>query len=181
MPRIDSEAPQPRSRTKADDAPPSRVLAEVEIYSQEPGYVVAVAGKYLIHVMRDRITHTTISLLRRALADLADRHPTFGYLCILEPEAQLTMPPDIREGVHAIVKRYTSRYTGVAVVFEKAGFQGTAVRSVMTAVNVASRATHPSQVFDKLPEAASWLNRLTLGGLTTTGLVHVAKQLRSTT
>jgi hypothetical protein len=143
--------------------------------------VVAVAGKYLIQVLRDRATTTTISLVRRALGDLADRHPTFGYLCILEPEAQITLPPAIREGVDAIFKRYTSRLTGLAVVFEKAGFQGTAVRSVMTAVNVASRSTHPSQVFDKLPEAASWLNRLTLGGLTTTGLVQIAKQLRSTT
>ena len=158
---------------------PSPLQSELEIYSQEPGYVVAVAGKYLIQVIRDRTTTTTISLVRRALADLASHHPTFGYLCILEPDAQLTLQPDVREGVHAYTKRYTSRLTGLAVVFEKAGFQGTAVRSVMTAVNVASRATHPSQLFDKLPEAASWLNRLTLGSLTTTRLVQVAKQLRS--
>jgi hypothetical protein len=156
------------------------VQPAVQIYSQEPGYVVAVAGKYLIQVMRDRTTTTTISLVRRALADLAERHPTFGYLCILEPEAQLTLAPAIREGVDAYIKRYTSRLTGVAVVFEKGGFQGTAVRSVMTAVNVATRATHPSQVFDKLPEAVSWLNRLTLGELTTAGLIQIAKQLRST-
>jgi hypothetical protein len=181
VPRIDSEAPKARTRTKSGDPPPSPAQPAVEIYSQEPGYVVAVAGKYLIQVLRDRTTTTTISLVRRALSDLSDRHATFGYLCILEPEAQLTLPPAIREGVHAFVRRYTSRFTGVAVVLEKAGFQGTAVRSVMTAINVASRATHPSQVFDKLPEAASWLNRLTLGGLTTTGLVQVAKQLRSTT
>jgi hypothetical protein len=51
---------------------------ELSVYSQESGYVVAVTGRCLIHVNQDRMTSTTVSLIRRALADLADRYDTFG-------------------------------------------------------------------------------------------------------
>jgi hypothetical protein len=158
---------------------PRDQVTDVEIYSQEAGYVVAVAGKYLIQILRDRTTQTTISQVRRALSDLSDRHPTFGYLAILEPDMHLMIPPEIREGVDAYVKRYSSRFTGAAIVFERTGFQGTAVRSVVTAINLASRAKHPTQVFSQLTEAVSWLHRLTPGEYTVARLLQVARQLRA--
>ena len=142
--------------------------------------MVAVAGRCLIQVVSDRVTSTTISLTRRGLEDLADRYDTFGFLCVLEPSAKLTMAPDLRESVDAYVRRYSPRFSGAAVVFEAPGFQATVVRSVVTAVNLASRASHPTKVFDDLRAGCSWLGRLTPGEPTGSRLYDLTTQLRKT-
>ena len=152
--------------------------AELTVYSQEPGYVVAVVGRCLIQVCTERTTSTTISLIRRALADLSERYDSFGYLCLLEPSAELTLPADLRESVNAYVRRYSTRFTGAAVVFEAPGFQATVVRSVVTAVNLASRASHPTKVFDDLRAGTNWLCRLTPGEPAASRLLTVTNQLR---
>jgi hypothetical protein len=164
-----------------DDAPQSQVLAGVKIYSQEAGYTVAVVGRYMVLVVKDRTTASTVSLIRRALTELNESYETFGYLCVLEPTVQLLIPPDIREGLNSTIKRFSTRFTGAAIVFEKTGFQATAVRSFVTAVNFASRATHPNHVFANLREGISWLARLTPGEPTSSRLFQIATQLRNAT
>jgi hypothetical protein len=167
----------------AECAPSGRVLienaAEPQLYSQEPGYAVAVAGRYLIHICADRLTSTTVMLIRRALADLEARYDKFGYLCIMERNAPLILPSDVRESINAFVKRYSNHFTGAAIIFEEAGFHATVVRSLVTAVNVASRASHPTQVFDELREGIAWLSRLTPGDPTATRLHQIAGELRA--
>jgi hypothetical protein len=151
---------------------------ELKVYSQEPGYVVATVGRCLIQITVERTTATAVGLIRRALADLSDRHTTFGFLCLLEPTAQLTMSPDVRESVNAFARRYSERFTGAAIVYEVPGFQATVVRSMVTAVNLASRATHPTKVFDDLRAGTSWLARLTPGEPTAARLFQLTTQLR---
>jgi hypothetical protein len=162
----------------AEDAPHSQVLVGVKVYSQDTAYVIASAGRYLVQIVRQHMTATGVSLLRRALSDLADEYPTFGYLAVVEPDPKLLLPPDIREGIQANAKRFSSRFSGAAVVFEKTGFQATALRSVVTAINFASRATHPNHVFGDLREAISWLSQLTGGEPTAARLLGIAKVLR---
>jgi hypothetical protein len=168
-----------RGSAVADDAPHSHVLSGVKVYSKDPAYVIAVTGRYLIQVARLHFSATGVSLLRRAMSDLAAEYPTFGYLAVVEPEAKFLLPPDIREGVQANVKRFSSRLAGAAIVFEKPGFQATALRSVVTAINFASRATHPNQLFADLRDGISWLNQLTGGEPTAARLLGIAKMLRS--
>lgn len=182
MRRSESESPVLSSThggAAADDAPHSQVLSGVKVYSQDPAYVIAVAGRYLVQIARLHFNATGVSLLRRAMSDLAAEYPTFGYLAIVEPEAKFLLPPDIREGVQANVKRFSSRLAGAAIVFEKPGFQATALRSVVTAINFASRATHPHQLFADLRESISWLTPLTGGEPTAARLLAIARMLRS--
>jgi len=169
---------------KPECAPSGRVLiansaADPQVYSQEPGYAVAVVGRYLIHIHTERTTSTTVGVVRRALADLAARYDKFGYLCVMERSSELSLPPDVRASIDAYVKRYSSRFTGAAVVFEEAGFHATVVRSLVTAVNVASRASHPTQVFDDLRAGIAWLGRITPGEPTPTRLHQIVEQLRA--
>ena len=152
--------------------------AELHVYSQEPGYVVATLGRCLIHITLERTTQTTVSLIRRALADLSLQHSSFGFLCVLEASAKLAMEPDIRESVNAFARRYSERFTGAAIVYEVPGFSATVVRSIVTAVNLASRATHPTKVFDDLRSGTAWLARLTPGEPTAARLFQVTTQLR---
>jgi hypothetical protein len=154
-------------------------MNDVKVYSQEPGYVVATAGRYFIHITKDRMTATMLGLMRRALADMAQQCDTFGYLAVLEPQSRLSMEPDVRDGVSLMVKRYSSNFTGAAIVFEKTGFHATAVRSVVTAINFASRAKHPNHVFSDLREGASWVSRLTPGEPTASRLIKIVTSLRT--
>lgn len=140
--------------------------------------MVATVGRCLIHITIERTTATTVGTIRRALADLADQHTAFGFLCVLEPSAQLVMAPDIRESVNAFARRYSERFTGAAIVYEVPGFQATVVRSIVTAVNLASRATHPTKVFDNLRSGTAWLTRLTPGEPNAVRLLQVTEQLR---
>ena len=159
-------------------APASQTGPILEVYSRDPGYVVASVGKYFIQITKTRLNVTGVGLMRRALTEISERHEKFGYLSIVEPDAELTLLADVRSGIDSIVKRFSSRMTGAAVVFEKQGFQATAVRSLVTAISVASRASHPVQVHSELQEALSWLSGLTGGEPTVGRLLHIAKQLR---
>ncbi|HTV25354.1 MAG TPA: hypothetical protein VMG12_41955 [Polyangiaceae bacterium] len=150
----------------------------VDIYSRDTAFLVAVAGRYVIQIIKERGTNTTVIQMRRALDDLAARHEKFGYVAVIEPDAQLLMPADIRNGFNALVKRYSPRFTGAAIVFEKTGFHATAVRSVVTAINLASRATHPNHVFADLREGLSWLAQLTPAEPSAAGLLQIIQQLR---
>lgn len=156
----------------------STPFGSVDIYSRDPAFVVAVAGCYAIQIITEHATTTTVSSMRRALADLATRHQKFGYVSVIEPEARLLIPPDIRSGFDALVRRYSPRFTGAAIIYERQGFGATAVRSLVTAINFASRATHPNHVFSDLREGVSWLCSLAPGEPGAAGLVHVLRRLR---
>jgi hypothetical protein len=117
--------------------------------------------------------------VRRAVGDLADRYETFGYLTIMELTANLAMPSEIRGTFDAIIRRYTTRFSGAAIVYERQGFQATAVRSLVTAINFATRASHPTRVFDDLRQGIAWLSRLTPGEPTAARLTQIATQLRT--
>jgi hypothetical protein len=151
----------------------------VDVYSRDPAFVVAVVGRYLVQIVRRESTSTTVSLVRRGLSDLASRYDKFAFVALLEPDAQLLLPPDIRNGYSALIKRYSPQFTGAAIVLEKKGFHATAVRSVVTAINVASRASHPNQVFSDLREGVSWLSTLTPPDPTAAGLLSVIQLLRA--
>lgn len=150
----------------------------VDIYSRDPGFLVAVAGRYVVQIVKDRGTMMTVSLMRRALDDLTARYEKFGFLGVIESDAQLLMTPDVRNGMNALVKRFSPRFTGAAIVFEKTGFHATAVRSLVTAINLASRATHPNHVFSDLREGVSWLSHITPGEPAAGGLLQIIQLLR---
>jgi hypothetical protein len=149
----------------------------VEVYSRDRAYVIAVAGPYVIQILLQQ-TPTSVSVLTRALADLCTRHEKIGFVGIFEPEANLALSPDVREGVNALIRRYSPRFSAAAIVYEKQGFGATAMRSLVTAINVASRAKHPNRVFSDLREAVSWVCKLTAPEPTPAGLVHIIQMLR---
>ena len=178
--RSNSDAPlsSVRSSTEVDAAQKSQLLTGVKVYSQDPAYVAAVAGRYVVYIVKQRTTAVSVSLLRRAYTDLSEAYPTFGCIAIVEPEAQFTLAPDLVESVNALVKRFSTRFTGLAVVYEKSGFQATALRSVLTAINFASRSSYPNHVFSDVRQAISWIAPLTPGEPTPTRLQHLTKILR---
>jgi len=155
-----------------------RVVGELEVYSSDPACTIAVTGRYVLMVVKERVTNTALSSVRRAMIAQCELYPVFGFLVILEPRCQLLLPSDVRTALASIIKRHSSQCAGAAIVYEQTGFHATAVRSVVTAINFASRATHPTRVCAELTDGVSWLNQLTGGTPTTTRLLLIAKQLR---
>jgi hypothetical protein len=149
----------------------------VEVYKCDRVYIIAVAGPYVIQIIEQQ-TLTSVSVLRRAIADLCTRNDQVGFVGIFEPNAKLALTPDVREGVNALIRRYSPRFSGAALIYEKQGFQATAIRSLVTAVNIASRAQHPNRVFSDLREGMSWVSRLTAAEPTPAGLVQIVQTLR---
>jgi hypothetical protein len=73
----------------------------------------------------------------------------------------------------------TSTHSSAAIRRVSPGpFHATAIRSLVTAINVASRAQHPNRVFSDLREGLSWVSRLTAAEPTPAGLVHIVQTLR---
>jgi hypothetical protein len=151
----------------------------VDLYSKDPAFVVAVVDRYVIQIVKGQATTITLSLMQRAMTDLSARYEKFGYVGVIEPDAKLMIAPDIKQGLNAQVKRFSPRFTGAAIVYEKTGFHATAVRSLVTAINFASRATHPNHVFSDLREGLSWLCTQTTSGVSTAGLTHIVQHLRT--
>lgn len=181
MAHTESEFPATSIRSRraaADIHTLTTASGVVDVYSRDPAFVVAVTGRYVIQLIKEQATTTTVILMRRALEDLAARYEKFGYIAVIEPGAQLLLAPDIKTGFNALVKRYSPRFTGAAIVFEKTGFHATAVRSVVTAINFASRASHPNHVFSDLREGVSWVSQLTPPEPTGAGLLQIVQQLR---
>jgi hypothetical protein len=151
----------------------------VDLYSKDPSFVVAVVDRYVIQIIKEQASTTTRSLMQRALTDLSARYQKFGYVGVIEPNAKLMIAPDIKKGFNAQVKRFSPHFTGAAIVYEKTGFHATAVRSIVTAINFGSRATHPNHVFSDLREGMSWLCKQTTSGVSTGGLTHIVQHLRT--
>ena len=104
----------------------------IEMYSRDTAVMVALVGRYFLHLTRHGPgSMTVVSQANRAIADLAARHEKFGWVTIIEPEADLSIPTDVKNGFNALVKRYSNRISGAAIVFEKTGFHAVAVRTAV--------------------------------------------------
>jgi hypothetical protein len=152
----------------------------VDLFSHDPGFVVAATDRYMLQITRTSGHHPGVTAMGRALAELAARHDKFGCIAVVEPGAKLRIPADVREGYATLIKRYSPHFAGIAVIYEKSGFQATALRSLITALNIASRATHPHHVFADLREGAAWVSKLTAPEPTPAALVQIVKLLQAT-
>ncbi|HEX4339132.1 MAG TPA: hypothetical protein VH062_24660 [Polyangiaceae bacterium] len=80
-----------------------------------------------------------------------------GVFVVMEPSCDITTPPDVRTRSGNMLKSNEPRIQRAAVVFEREGFAMTVLRSVITAINVASRVRFQNSVFSDTGKAADWL------------------------
>jgi hypothetical protein len=97
-----------------------------------------------------------------------------GFLTIIEPTAgQGTLPAPVRNALGQMLKEHENALQAAAIVFEGSGFRATVVRSVVTAIQMASQLKFRSSVFSDRYTGAAWLmeqmertTRVTLPALT---------------
>jgi hypothetical protein len=118
---------------------------------------------------------------RRLFQRLRTRHPQdkLSYLVVAETGVGIQMASDVRAAVAAMLREYQKAIVGSAIVFEATGFRASIVRSVVAAINLASRLEFPSSVQSDLASAARWL--VEKGGLrmSAADLVEAVRAFRS--
>jgi hypothetical protein len=91
---------------------------------------------------------------------VARRHPQgTGYLHVIAPREGASLGDDAaaREGFTGIMRRAEPHGRGAAVVIERDGFLGAALRAMITTIVLAVRPKIPIKVFAAVEEAAAWL------------------------
>ena len=118
---------------------------------------------------------------RRLFQLLRTRRPQdkLSYLVVAETGVGVNMPSDVRTALQTMLRDYQDAIFGSAIVFEGTGFRAAIVRSVVAAINLASRLEFPSTVQSDLASAARWL--VDNGGLrmSAADLVEVVRAFRA--
>lgn len=135
-----------------------------DIVDSESGWAIATPGNYIVAIVTGRMDIHGARQMIAVTERQCQEHAKVGYLSLLTKTSSSMMARDVRQTVDEMVQRYTSRYGAAAIVFEGEGFAATFVRSVVTAINLATRASHPNRVFSQVEPALMWLQDTFPGG-----------------
>jgi hypothetical protein len=65
--------------------------------------------------------------------------------------------PEVREAIGMLLRRFAPRIGATVVIYEEAGIKATFVRTIISAINMLSRAQFPSQVHSNLLQGCMWM------------------------
>jgi hypothetical protein len=118
--------------------------------------LIACSGPCLI-VVAAKISLPGATAIGRGMARLKQRYWKMCCIAITERKSAPGMDPECRAALVELTRTYTNSISGSAVVCEGSGFRATAVRSIVTAIQMASLASHPAKVFASIEQALEWL------------------------
>jgi hypothetical protein len=154
--RSDAEAGSgPAARLQPDHPPTSRTH-QYDLLHLGATDLVACVGPCLI-IISYTITLPGVEAIGRGFAKLTQRDKKACSLSIVERKSGPGTAPEARDAIAEIAKKYDKNMTGSAVVCDGTGFRATAVRSVVTAILMASRSSSPTKVFAAPEPALDWL------------------------
>lgn len=136
---------------------PARSGEGPHVYHDDGHTALVTFGPYVLWWLKTHMTHAIIEAAEAASVDILGAYGTIGYIGLFEPESSVVMPSEFRVPSAEYVARHTDHFFGAAMVYEPSGFKATVVRSVITAVHLASRARHPLRVFTEVGAAVDWL------------------------
>lgn len=143
------------ARTPPDSPRTGRTQAHEVLHLGETD-LVACVGPSLV-VVSNTLTLEAVDAMGRGMAKLEHRYGKLSSLSYVERKSGANTAPAARDGIAQIVRKHSHAITGAAVVCEGTGFRATAVRSVVTAIHMASRSSHSSKVFSAPEAAIEWL------------------------
>jgi hypothetical protein len=80
-----------------------------------------------------------------------------GFVTLIEKPAIRHAPNEVRVAVTELLRKHDRSIGAAVVIFEGHGFLATVVRSIITAINLASRASFSNAVFAEVKPAVAWL------------------------
>ena len=153
--RSDAEAGSgPTSRLQ--DHPPTSRSHSYDLLHVGTTDLIACVGPCLL-ILSYTITLPGVEAIGRGLAKLTQRQQKACTISFVERKSGPGTAPEARDAIAEIARKYDKSMTGSAVVCDGTGFRATAVRSVVTAIHMASRSSSPSKVFAAAEPALEWL------------------------
>jgi hypothetical protein len=137
--------------------------------------LVACVGPCLL-VVSDTLSLEAVEAMGRGMAKLAHRYGKLSSLSLIDRKSGPNTTPEARDAITEIVRKHSHDITGAAVVCEGTGFRATAIRSIVTAIHMASRASHPSKVFAEPEPAIEWLATTRSDGAMDVALLRQASE-----
>jgi hypothetical protein len=154
--RSDADAGSgPVSRLQ-QDLPPTSRTHQYDLLHLGTTDLIACVGPCLL-ILSYTITLPGVEAIGRGFAKLTQREKKACSMSIVERKSGPGTAPEARDAIAEIAKKYDKNMTGSAVVCDGTGFRATAVRSVVTAIHMASRSSSPSKVFAAPEPALEWL------------------------
>jgi len=150
-----------------------------ELYHEGPRQLVACSDGF-VFVIAHLLSRPGIEAMGRALAAAAQRRGTISSLSVVPPQASVSrLDARDRELYVEISRRYARQVTAAAVVVEGTGFKATAIRSVVTAIQMASGSSRVSKVFADTTQALAWVvSKQPAGGVDSAALMQTYVALR---
>lgn len=125
----------------------------------DENFAVAVLPHYAILVWRREITDRGAVALRDAFEVLHAQSGRFGFLTVVRPECSVMTSADVRAAVSDLLRTHEHSIAAAAVAHEGTGFVSAVVRSIITAINIATNARFANEVFSDRSSAISWLTQ----------------------
>jgi hypothetical protein len=123
--------------------------------------IVVLAPFLVLYAASDSsLSSSGVAGVRRALEQLSKLSEQMGYLVLNDPPFRLGMAPEVRTALTLTFQRFEERIAAAARVYEEPGFKATAIRGLVAASHVASRARHPAKVFAEAGPALQWIHSL---------------------
>jgi hypothetical protein len=123
-----------------------------------PGFVVAELEGVVVLWWRTDVSVEGAAATDQIMEQLERRSARhFGFITVVDAQADLRVPGPARTAVSRMIKRFEPSISAAAIVFEGDGFKATAVRSIVTAINLAARNKFPNRVFPLVAPAVRWV------------------------
>ena len=152
----DREAPASLEASKRAEPPASGLTPAHHLLHTDATNVVACLGPCVL-VISHTLTLPAAEAIGRAFASIVQRQQKLCALSIVESRPGPGPAPEARDAVAELTRQHNKHITGAAIVCDGTGFRATAVRSMVTAIHMASRSSHPSKVFTTTEPALDWL------------------------
>lgn len=145
--------------TQRNDEPAPRNL---RIVGKNEDCAVAVFNNCVLLYWRRSVVPEGATWARRAFLDVRRDLPgeKIVFFTVADAACSLDTPAEVRKEIAGMLKAYEAQLAAAAITFEGTGFKMTMVRSVITAIYIASRTQFPNSVFGAVDAAANWVNAM---------------------
>jgi hypothetical protein len=138
-------------RTKPD------LSRSLEVLGHSPDAAVGIFGEYVLLLWRQHVVLPPLGWVKSAFDAVSDeQHKKIVFLTTVEKPCDINTPAEVRKEIASLLTTYESKIGCAAIVFEDTGFKMTIIRSVVTAIYLASRSRFPNAVFGTVDQGARW-------------------------
>lgn len=146
-------------------------------------FAVTTVGSCVVLWWRTGVVMEGANAARQAFKRTVERYPSkkVTFLTLIEGKADIKTPGPVRRAIATLLSDYDRHIGAAAIVYEATGFEATVARSIITAINLASRGSFRNRVFSDTVAACTWLSTEQNDGtnLAPANLLRTVQELRA--